>query len=143
VKVSIKEGNRRLLLLARKLERLPPKRFSYNRWVGFNWKGRADLSCGTTACALGWATTMPVFRKLGLRLVSERYCGAYVQLGEPFPVSISPSIYAAMRLFALSEYAAEFLFVPSSAYYGRIGPPARARAATVAAHIRRFVASRS
>lgn len=24
------------------------------------------MTCGTTACALGWATTMPTFRRLGL-----------------------------------------------------------------------------
>lgn len=32
--------------------------------------GAADLkTCGTSACAIGWATTDPYFRKLGLQLV--------------------------------------------------------------------------
>jgi hypothetical protein len=31
-------------------------------------KSQRDLhTCGTTACALGWAATMPYFRRLGLR----------------------------------------------------------------------------
>lgn len=36
-------------------------------------KKAADLlhSCGTTACALGWAATMPYFRKRGLRFMEN------------------------------------------------------------------------
>lgn len=60
---------RRLGKLASFLETLPRERFNYNHWVGDDWKGKENLSCGTTACALGWAATMKPFRKLGLRLV--------------------------------------------------------------------------
>lgn len=67
-KLDIATGNARLLRLADFLDALPPERFNYNTWVGPNWKGAQDLSCGTTACALGWAATMPEFRELGLRL---------------------------------------------------------------------------
>lgn len=62
------EYHARLLKLAAFLEQLDPKRFNYRRWVGDDWKGAQDLSCGTTACALGWAATMPEFQELGLRL---------------------------------------------------------------------------
>lgn len=59
---------RRLLKLADFLETIPETRFDLRTWVGDSWKGKQDLSCGTTACALGWACTMPEFRKLGVRL---------------------------------------------------------------------------
>jgi hypothetical protein len=65
---SIATGNERLIKLAKFLEELPPKRFNFSRWVGLDWKGSKDLSCGTTACALGWAATMPEFRRLGLEI---------------------------------------------------------------------------
>lgn len=61
-------SNRRLLKLAAFLETVPRERFNYGHWVGENWRGAPDLSCGTTACALGWATVMPEFRRLGLYL---------------------------------------------------------------------------
>ena len=58
----------RLLKWAEFLEQLPPKRWDYGHWVGKSWQGAPDLSCGTTACALGWACTIHSFRKLGLRM---------------------------------------------------------------------------
>lgn len=58
----------RLLKLAKFLDELPEERFDLATWVGRSWKGKQDLSCGTTACALGWACTIPEFRKLGARL---------------------------------------------------------------------------
>ena len=61
-------NTRRLLALANKLDTVPRKQFNICKWVGHDWKGKPDLSCGTVACAMGWATTMPLFRKLGLRL---------------------------------------------------------------------------
>lgn len=54
------------------MDKLPRKRFNFGAWVGKDWRGAPDLSCGTTACAIGWATTIPFFRKLGLRLGRNR-----------------------------------------------------------------------
>lgn len=65
---EIKVFNRRLLKLADKLDEVPRNRFNYGSWVGDDWGGKPNLSCGTKACALGWATTMPEFRRLGLKL---------------------------------------------------------------------------
>lgn len=62
-------GLNRILKLAAFVEKTPAKRFNFATIVGDNWGGLPDLSCGTTACALGWATTMPLFRKLGLHLL--------------------------------------------------------------------------
>jgi len=129
---------RRLLALADLLQKLPPKRFDYSHWVGDDWKGKQDLSCGTTACAFGWATTMPSLRRLGLVLhkseVTLHKNGGYL-----FPSE------AAKEVFGLSYAEFEYLFVP---YSERDLPkyklpvsyiPDSASAKTVAAHIRNFV----
>lgn len=108
--VSRAVGNRRLLKLAAFLRKLPRKRFDYCTWTGDNWKGAQDLSCGTTACALGWAATMPTFRRLGL------YLNVY---GTPeLPGARgrewweSPAIVAASRLFSITTNQAGMLFAP-------------------------------
>lgn len=75
------KAQRRLRILANYLAKLPPKaekHFDLNR---FFWMrsgivygtviNRAIImkNCGTTACALGWAATIPSFQSLGLELV--------------------------------------------------------------------------
>lgn len=125
---SVRVGNRRLLKLARFLERLPPKRFNYNTYVGADWKGDAKL-CGTTACAIGWATTIPEFRKLGLRL--DNY-------GDPYGCSVDYHNEPGTSLFAITDEEWGYLFIPQT------GPlPKTASAKQVAKHIRNFVAGRS
>ena len=59
---------RRLLKLAEYLGKLPKSKFDFSKWVGEDWKGKQNLSCGTTACSLGHAATIPSLRKAGLRL---------------------------------------------------------------------------
>lgn len=104
--VSEAVGNRRLLKLAAFLWKLPRKRFDYSVFVGGDWQGAQDLSCGTTACALGWACTMPAFRRLGLRL------------GDFYPSLRSDPILnpyeVAAELFGLDPYEAEELFAPQT-----------------------------
>lgn len=58
----------RLKRLADFLQIVPEERFDMQRWVGDDFKGSPDLSCGTSACAVGWATTIPEFREAGLHL---------------------------------------------------------------------------
>lgn len=53
------------------LKKVPRKRFDMGHWVGSDWEGAPDLSCGTSACAAGWATTDPWFRRRGLWLDSN------------------------------------------------------------------------
>lgn len=62
-----------ILDLANFVEKIEPSRFDFGTWVGRDWGGAPDLSCGTTACALGWATTMPKFRALGLSLTRSSF----------------------------------------------------------------------
>ena len=147
--------NTRLLLkLADLLEKLPAKRFDYSRWVGRDWAGASDLSCGTVACALGWATTMPALRRRGLRLsewhnvilvptamnglnkaqiVEEDLDDAFTVGAYAFDLTLNESTYlfAPERVGLWDEKRKERL--PYS-------PPGNAKPKTVAKHIRRFVA---
>lgn len=52
----------RLLILADFLETVPPYLFDMDRFGRFKNEKR---DCGSTACALGWATTIPSFNKEG------------------------------------------------------------------------------
>lgn len=101
-------GNQRLLKLAALLERLPPERFNYSHWVGDDWKGKKDLSCGTTACALGWATTIPELRKLGLHLRKDSEGYADVVCGR------MENKFAGMKVFGLTFEESEALFTGAS-----------------------------
>lgn len=151
-------GNRRLLKLAEFLRALPRKRFDYSTWVGEDWKGAPDLSCGTTACALGWATVVPSIRRAGLRLVSvkaktrggeEVVSVANPQLGimpdEDGPYDLSFS--AAISVFGISLDDAMFLFQPGHERYREDGsvnrsPDHKATPKQVASHIEKFVKAR-
>ena len=130
-------SKRRLLKLADFLDRLPPKRFNYATWVGGDWDGRQDLSCGTTACALGWACTIPAFRRLGLRLSSY---------GVPILLrggTITHETAAAAFIFKIDQTHASYLFCPDYHLFSERLPRSPGRRASpreVAAHIRRFVA---
>ena len=65
----------RLLKLADFLDTVPPEKFDFDVWCN---GGRGEVGgrvevpdlnvCGTTACALGWATAIPEFQKLGIKL---------------------------------------------------------------------------
>lgn len=124
-------GKRRLLKLADVLDTIPRKRFDYDEWVGPDWEGAPDLSCGATACALGWATTVPAFRRLGLSLVKLSYGGADPVLRVPGKRNAYKQD-AAARLFNLTEIETEYLFLPTETELN-------ATAKQVARKIRRFV----
>lgn len=128
-------GNRRLLKLAEFLRTVPRRRFNYMVWVGLDWKGAADLSCGTTACALGWATTMPYFRRLGLRLLrGENDVVARVGLASD-PDNWQP-MEAASEVFGITEEESAELFSPND-------DEGDATPKYVAKKIEKFVAARA
>lgn len=149
-------GNKRLLKLAEFLDRLPPKRFDYSIWVGEDWQGAQDLSCGTTGCALGWAAAMPEFQKLGVKLVGQSLmsvqleeavraeaerrppnlteCMAWAKVIWP-DKKCSESFDTAAELFGLEGYEATDLFTPESNEY-------KATPKYVAKKIRKFVKGR-
>lgn len=144
--VSRTTSDRRLLKLAAFLDTVPRQRFNYETWVGASWQGAPDLSCGTTACALGWAASMPTFRRLGLHLVaipgvnpnSEWESGAYVVYGN------LEAEEAGAALFGLTFDESVFLFGPDTSLEGLAwqSPGSTATAKQVATHIRKFVKNR-
>lgn len=100
----------RLLKLADFLDTVPPARFRFDVWA-HNKKGEEIKigECGTTACAVGWATTIPEFAAAGLHL---RIGGDFGPTATP-EFDGSESIEAVMRFFDLSMHDAERLFYPS------------------------------
>ena len=84
---------KRLIKLANFLKTIPKKDF----WLG-------TYSCGTKACALGWAGLMPEFRKAGLK--TDRNEDEVTLSGEFF------GIRAGEVFFGLSQNEADALFVP-------------------------------
>lgn len=128
---------RRLLKLAAFLEKLPPERFNFGSWVGENWRGKQDLSCGTTACAMGWAATMRPFRRLGLRLIEWDGEGiAWMPGVKRNSRSVGPwhpSLVSAQRIFGLAMDESENLFTYDS------GLGTNPLPGDVARHIRAFV----
>lgn len=144
---SIEEGNRRLLVLADFLDTLPPERFDYNRWVGCDWAGRPDLSCGTTACALGWACAMPEFQALGVKMVKSEE-ETYV-LTPFFEINGVKQSYGygpdntSQYLFGLSYRDHEYLFTPAEPDEDGNGGEYEAVPQHVANKIRTFVSGRT
>jgi hypothetical protein len=130
-------GKGRLLKLIALLKELPRRRFDYQEWVGPNWKGKKDLSCGAPACALGWATTIPSIQRAGLYLSS----GGMVEMrGDDF----SDPFEAARKVFGLwDRYEARFLFSPNEQLEGWDwrwrSPGENATAKEVARHIEKFI----
>jgi len=144
-------NTRRLLKLADLLTNLPPKRFDYYAWVGLGWKGARDLSCGTTACALGWATTI---REWNLELLQTKHHDCVVTRGRrlgKYDEDLETSIAAGAEAFGLTTDESLYLFTPADEgpYSGLPESPGfdldaveagyRPSAKQVAAHIRRFV----
>jgi hypothetical protein len=104
----------RLLDLCDLLVKLPKNRFDYESYVGPDWQGKSNLSCGTTACAFGWATTIPKLRRAGLRLINtDRYGGTRgVVTTQKIGDSPGSDIAAAEEIFNLDYNEFEYLFIP-------------------------------
>jgi hypothetical protein len=110
-----KIGNSRLLKLAAFLRLVPPDKFDLTHWFS-----RGELcrdsepslkSCGTKGCALGWATAMPLFRRLGLVIdFTDRAIVALKR--EDLGYSCYSPMVVAQHLFAISMAEADLLFAP-------------------------------
>lgn len=74
--------------------------------------------CGTAACAMGWATTLPEFRKAGYVMRTIRYetSDGSIMYRNPVPVRDGMQGFSAcgMDFFALDEGQLDYLFLPSS-----------------------------
>jgi hypothetical protein len=96
-------GKRRLTKLIEFMESLPRsanKHFDMGSWFTHNGEHPLPLpqgapinaevlkDCGTTACALGWAATMPYFNRLGLHVEHDGGLGQVVYKGRHGDVSV-------------------------------------------------------
>lgn len=135
-----KTGNAHLIILADALETVPEEQFDYHQWVGSGWTGDETLSCGTKACALGWATTIPKFRELGLCMRKVTYLRFDGTTDLQGLVGLTHNedageTEAGNEIFGLNEDEFDYLFTPDACKdYG-------ATAKDVAQKIRRFVSS--
>lgn len=117
----------RLLLLAERLDKIaarPPKTrtFEMGLWL------RRVKGCNTAACAVGEATLMPAFRKLGLTVNRDNVtrCMQPVYRGRT-------SWPAVRRFFGIDADTSHSLFTSSAYAFGEVTPR------MVAARIRRYV----
>jgi hypothetical protein len=116
----------RLLKLANFLENdVPPPRFKMDEWS--DTRDFAPEVCGTAACAIGWATTIPAFR-------IEGFTGKQSdQANIVYPSYRSYESWEAVeKFFGLGKRKAEYLFDDEN-YPGAPTPK------QVAKRIRKFV----
>lgn len=135
---------KRLLKLADHLDTVKKKRFDFGKWVGDDWQGKPDLSCGTTACALGYATTIPSLRKAGLRLgkTSDEFGKFFIVYLKGKKIKESSAERAGMEVFGLTKPEFSYLFVPYNPSPFRSfenSPDEDAGPKEVSRHIRHFV----
>jgi hypothetical protein len=140
---------RRLLKLAAFLEKLPRERFDFSLWVGRDWGGAQDLSCGTTACAMGFGVAM-FGKQCRVRLVrvnaplGDNGCWPVCQWRRPnHNKTMAQSAEAGARIFGVTELEFIRLFTSlpvARPTYERL--PSNATAKQVAKHIRTFVAEK-
>ena len=58
----------RLLKVCEVLSKVPAKKFNLATWIDRDPDTCGRRTCGTVACAIGWAAQDPWFKKRGLRL---------------------------------------------------------------------------
>jgi hypothetical protein len=141
----------RLLKLCDLLDTIDDDKFDYSSFVDGPHLG----ACGTTACALGWATAIPEFGELGLCLMWNPYSKS-MQPGISRRPNVEPR-EAAELIFGVAGDQFTELFIPRLAEFdydgdeildetpdepnedNRLGTEATSKG--VAAHIRRMVAA--
>jgi hypothetical protein len=96
---------------------IKPKKFYWGEWAmnkGYTDKAPDMNVCGTTACALGWAASMPEFRKRGLKLVwYESNKLGWVELRTKNSDDDLDSEEAGAEFFGLTNAEADELFIPN------------------------------
>lgn len=138
----------KLLTLAAFLKTVPPERWDYSNWVNSDWQGKLDLSCGTKACALGWAATIPAFAAAGLTLRIVSRANRHGYLGT-VDFTIDSHTYngtdAAAKFFGIPYWAADRIFSRPAWLdaWNRDDPSNNVTAVEVAEYIEQYVADRS
>lgn len=132
---------KRLLALAKRLDTVPEEKFDYSCWISSKTNPDLIHGCKTTACALGWACTMPQFQKLGLVFERRTRDECY----SPTLSSGAVGSCAAQELFGLDEDEVMYLFYPYCSrpdeydeLLPKMGPRSEATPKQVAEHFRAF-----
>ena len=92
--------------------------FDMTRWAG--QIRNKQPTCGTAACAAGWATTIPSFRKAGLYLTV--WGPAYQDLNTRSSDGSTNGYNALARFFGISYDDASELFDPSKYHDNHVEP---------------------
>ena len=124
--VSDRTAKKRLLALADLLDGLPEGKFDFGTWGSVNKSAPAGADalreanfCGTTACALGWAPSLPFAKRLGFKLeVREATDPLGRGAGFKYAEFTKNGTYVssedvAEELFGLGEGAMGYIFHPS------------------------------
>jgi hypothetical protein len=115
----------RLQTLASFLRGVPKEHFNLETWRYDNAENSvcvndeqltSSLSCGTTACAVGWACSIPEFQEQGLayRGNTPSYLSVATPNGGPPVFNFYESWEAVMEFFGIDYYMAEHLFLGES-----------------------------
>lgn len=123
-----KTAVRRLTILARFMKSLPAstaRKFDMGTWFEHStddhqphvhglkrgtFVQRAHMNkCGTVACALGWAATVPSFARAGLKLKVD-YIGPDGHISGGVEFGKARGTEAAENFFEIDAYQAEYLF---------------------------------
>jgi hypothetical protein len=110
-------NKKRLRILAKFLRNVNRKHFNLETWCTVNGGtiedgAIKDLGCGTTACAVGWAASIPSFRRDGFRLIALPVFGlARPTFDEHYDEA------ASALFFDLNARENAYLFMPFN--YGR------------------------
>lgn len=100
----------RLLEAADYLDTVPRQRFCMTTWADGDFCGKQDEpnhkkhECQTSACAMGWLTTDPRFKRIGLKLGLDNFRSKTPVLGR------LKGIDAACKLFGINTSQAWWLF---------------------------------
>lgn len=117
----------RLALLAATLETIPEETFDMSTWgrlnpFGQRLKGEDEVdihTCGTAACALGYATGIPEFKTAGLKLIkyTDESNKSYPAFNQFRGVS------AGREFFGITHNTATQLFLPEGYNtFGKVTP---------------------
>jgi hypothetical protein len=130
-------NKRRLLALADFLEKkVPAKDFSYGTVCDLvdaeDYPERLSPGCGAVGCAVGWALSMPCFKREGWRFSKN---GSIWNNGLEYSW-----LSAGVQMFDLNYEDSDYLLTPGHPEDGGSGLPHSATPKRIARHIRKFVA---
>lgn len=140
---------KRLTILAEYLKEVKPQQFFYGDFVDGECALTEDgkqLSCGTTACAIGHVPVIPEFRRLGVRFGVEedddyRSLEPMLKMDGKFIMTSWEDV--GETIFGLDRDEFYYLFMPAERFGHSNGllpsPGYNASAKTVAKHILKFV----